>query len=206
MQYWTHRLKSSKNSEERNEHIMKKEYRNSTRTKKMIRTAFVELIGEKKVISSISVAELAERADIAKSTFYNHYEDIYAVADEILKELLDGLDMIIDAMDADKTSDYHIYIKRIFDFLKENEDLYRRVAGSPDAIYFIDRIKHIITKRVFANVKSSYLSKNKSERYVQVSFLANACVDIMVEYFKGNIDMSFDELEKTIMNMLDKMM
>ena len=172
----------------------------------MIRTAFVELIGEKKVISSISVAELAERADIAKSTFYNHYEDIYAVADEILKELLDGLDMIIDAMDADKTSDYHIYIKRIFDFLKENEDLYRRVAGSPDAIYFIDRIKHIITKRVFANVKSSYLSKNKSERYVQVSFLANACVDIMVEYFKGNIDMSFDELEKTIMNMLDKMM
>ena len=70
----------------------------------------------------------------------------------------------------------------------------------------LDRIKHIITKRVFANVKSPYLSKNKSERYVQVSFLANACVDIMVEYFKGNIDMSFDELEKTIMNMLDKMM
>ena len=89
---------------------MKKEYRNSARTKKMIRSAFVDLIGEKKVIASISVAELAERADIAKSTFYNHYDDIYAVADEILKELLDSLDMIIDAMDADKTSDYHIYI------------------------------------------------------------------------------------------------
>ena len=62
---------------------MKREYRNSTRTKKMIRTAFAELIGEKKMISNISVSELAERADIAKSTFYNHYEDIYAVADEI---------------------------------------------------------------------------------------------------------------------------
>ena len=155
---------------------MKKEYRNASRTKKMIRSAFVDLIGEKKVIASISVAELAERADIAKSTFYNHYDDIYAVADEILKELLDSLDMIIDAMDADKTSDYHIYIKRIF------------------------------TKRVFANVKSPFLSKNKTERYVQISFLANACVDIMVDYFKGEIDMSFDELEKTIMSILDKMM
>ena len=185
---------------------MKKEYRNSARTKKMIRSAFVDLIGEKKVIASISVAEIAERADIAKSTFYNHYDDIYAVADEILKELLDSLDMIIDAMDADKTSDYHIYIKRIFNFLKENEDLYRKVSGSPDAIYFIDRIKHIITKRVFSNVKSPFLSKNKTERYVQISFLANACVDIMVDYFKGEIDMSFDELEKTIMSILDKMM
>ena len=48
---------------------MKKEYRNSTRTKKMIRSAFVDLIEEKKLLNSITVAELAERADIAKSTF-----------------------------------------------------------------------------------------------------------------------------------------
>ena len=123
----------------------------------------------------------------------------------MLKELLDGLDMIIDAMDADNTSDYHIYIKRIFDFLKENEALYRKLAGSPDTIFFVDRVKHIITKRVFANVKSPYLSKNKTERYVQISFLANACVDIMVDYFKGNIDMPFDSLENIIMKMLDKM-
>ena len=46
---------------------MKREYRNSIRTKKMIREAFAELIGEKKRISNISVSELAERADIAKA-------------------------------------------------------------------------------------------------------------------------------------------
>lgn len=171
----------------------------------MIRAAFVDLIEEKKVIANISVAELAERADIAKSTFYNHYDDIYAVADELLKDLIGSLEVIIDAMDADKTADYHIYIRRIFSFLKENEELYRRVSGSPDAIYFIDRIKHIITKRVFSNVNSPFLSQNKTERYVQISFLANACVDIMVDYFKGNIDMPFDDFENTIMGILDKM-
>ena len=46
---------------------MKKEYRNSTRTRKMIRSAFVDLIDEKKLISNITVAELADRADIAKA-------------------------------------------------------------------------------------------------------------------------------------------
>jgi len=185
---------------------MKKEYRNSTRTKKMIRTAFVVLIGEKKLISAITVAELAERADIAKSTFYNHYDDVYSVAEEMLDELIGGLDAIIDAMDADPTLDYHIYIKRIFEFLRENEEVYRKVSLSPDAVFFIDRIKGIVTKRVFSNVNSPFLSRNKSERQVQISFVANACVDIMVDYFKGKIDMPFGSLEKLIISMLDKMM
>ena len=182
---------------------MKKEYRNSTRTKKMIRSAFVDLIDEKKLISSITVAELAERADIAKSTFYNHYEDVYAVGEEIMNELLSELDDIIDAMEADNTKDYRVYIKRIFAFLKENQDIYSKVADSPDAIYFIDKIKNIVVKRVLVNIKSPILSKNKNERYVQISFIANACVDIMVNYFKGDIKMSFDELENTVMKLLE---
>jgi AcrR family transcriptional regulator len=183
---------------------MKKEYRNVTRTKKMIRAAFVDLIEEKKLINNITVAELAERADIAKSTFYNHYDDVYSVGDEILNELLRELDEIIDAMEADHTNDYRVYIKRIFAFLRENKDIYSKVAGSPDAIYFIDRIKNIVIQRVLSNINSPYLSKIKSERQVQISFIANACVDTMVNYFKGDIKMSFDELEKTIMRLIER--
>lgn len=184
---------------------MKKEYRNSQRTRKMIREAFAELIGEKRMISDITVAELSDRADIAKSTFYNHYEDIYAVADEMLRELIGKLDVIMDAMGADSTNDYRVYIKSIFAFLKENEELYRKVADSPDAIFFINRIKLYLSKRAFSNIKSAFLSKDKIERYVQIRFFANACVDTMVDYFKGDIEMPFDELEETVMKILNKM-
>ena len=185
---------------------MKREYRNSIRTKKMIRAAFAELIGEKKMIANITVAELAERADIAKSTFYNHYDDVYAVADELMRELTMGLNLIIDAMEADKTNDYSIYVRSIFAFLRENEALYRKVADSPDAIFFINKIKQVVTKRVFSNISSPFLSKNKVERQVQITFLAHACVDTMVDYFKGDIDMKFDDFEKTILRILSLMM
>ena len=183
---------------------MKKEYRNSTRTKKMIRSAFVDLIAEKKLITNITVAELAERADIAKSTFYNHYDDVYAVGEEMMRELMDQLDGIIDAMEADKTADYRIYIKSIFTFLKENEAVYSKLVGSPDALFFIDKIKHIVVKRVLIKINSPLLSKNKTVRHLQISFVANACVDTMVDYFKGNLDMSFDELEKNVMLLLER--
>ena len=170
----------------------------------MIRNAFVDLIDEKKLISNITVAELAERADIAKSTFYNHYDDVYAVADEIMRELMDMLNEIIDAMDADNTQDYRVYIKRIFDFIKENKDIYSKVADSPDAVFFIDKIKHIVITRVLSNINSPYLSQNKAVRHVQISFIANACVDVMVNYFRGDIKMSFDDLEKTVVDLIEK--
>ncbi len=186
------------------EQIMKKEYRNSTRTKKMIRSAFVDLIDEKKVISGITVAELAERADIAKSTFYNHYEDVYAVADEMMRELVDKLESMIDEMEADKTNDYRIYIKGIFGYLKENADIYSKVADSPDAVFFIDKIKRIVIERVLTKIKSPYLSKIKTVRQMQITFVGNACVDTVVDYFRGNLDMTFDELEKNVMLILER--
>ena len=78
---------------------MKKEYRCVTRTKKMIRAAFAELIGEKRNMESITVGELAERADIAKSTFYNHYDDVYAVAEEFENELIGELSATLDEIE-----------------------------------------------------------------------------------------------------------
>ena len=183
---------------------MKREYRNSIRTKKLIRAAFAELIGEKKRISNISVSELSERADIAKSTFYNHYDDVYAIADEMMREIADGLNLIIDAMESDETNDYRLYVKSIFAFIKENEFIYRNLADSPDAVYFIGKIKQVITKRVFSNVASPYLSKNKNERQVQINFLVHACVDTMVDYFRGDINLTFDEFEKVILAILNR--
>ena len=184
---------------------MKREYRNSVRTKKMIRTAFADLLGEKKMISNISVAELAERADIAKSTFYNHYDDIYAVADEMFRELIDSLNVVIDAMIADKTNDYRAYLDKIFDFIKENEELYRKISTSPDALLFIDKIKYVISKKVFSD--SRFLPKNqtKEQIYVYVHFLTNACIDTMLNYLQGDLDMPFDDMKKSVISLIDKM-
>lgn len=65
----------------------------------MIRTAFVELVGEKKNMEIITVGELAERADIAKSTFYNQYDDVYAVAEEFESELIAKLSAVLDEIE-----------------------------------------------------------------------------------------------------------
>ncbi|MBO5365138.1 MAG: TetR family transcriptional regulator, partial [Peptococcaceae bacterium] len=49
-----------------------KSYRNAVRSKTMIRQAFLELLQEKPY-EKITVTDIAQRADLNRSTFYAHY-------------------------------------------------------------------------------------------------------------------------------------
>ena len=55
------------------------------KTKRAIRSAFAELIKEKPM-EKITVKEIAERAEINKTTFYAHYETVYDLVDQLAQE------------------------------------------------------------------------------------------------------------------------
>lgn len=57
------------------------------KTKRSIKNAFMEL-RSKKSLEQITVKELCELAYINKSTFYSHYEDIYALSDALEYEMV----------------------------------------------------------------------------------------------------------------------
>ena len=52
----------------------KAEYRSAIRSKKMIRHAFIELLGST-AADKITVTDLAQKAGLNRGTFYAHYED-----------------------------------------------------------------------------------------------------------------------------------
>ena len=69
------------------------------KTKKSIRNAFIEL-RTNKPLEKITVKELCALACINKSTFYSHYEDIYALSEameqETVASIISGIDHLKD--------------------------------------------------------------------------------------------------------------
>lgn len=67
------------------------------KTENAIKNAFLEL-RSKKALEKITVKELCENAKINKSTFYAHYQDIYALSDaleeEVVKNITDSIPSI----------------------------------------------------------------------------------------------------------------
>lgn len=183
---------------------MRKVYRSVIRTKSKIRSAFVELLREKKNIGNITVSELAERADIAKSTFYNHYEDIYSVAEEFKNELIEKISNLFAEMEQDRNTDYEIYLQKVTDYIKENEEFYQTVVFSTDIHFYIETLKNLLSKKLFETNISLPLSRDKNERYVQIRFITNAYVDIMTDYFSGILNVSLYEVNEIIASMLKR--
>lgn len=62
-------------------------------TKLKIRNAFLDLY-QKKRIEKITVSEICAIAEVHRSTFYRHYDDIYAVLEEIEEVLLKELKQV----------------------------------------------------------------------------------------------------------------
>lgn len=73
------------------------------KTKAAIKNAFMEL-RSKKALEKISIKELCELACINKSTFYSHYEDIYALSDALEIEIVTSILKCIPA-DTEYSSD-----------------------------------------------------------------------------------------------------
>lgn len=165
----------------------------------------MELIAEKKSIDKITVNELAERADITKTTFYYHYEDIYAVAEEFENELIDELNDTIEKISKDNPSDYSEYIRKILAFVKENEKNYRLAANASEMALFTDKLKNIFSKRMVVEASSWGFSSDYEKRAVQVYFLGSACVDTMVRYLKGDLCDSLDTVGDVIIEAIDKL-
>ena len=72
-----------------------KDNRSTRRTRSAIRDALTEMLAVKPV-GKITVQELIDKANICRTTFYAHYEDIYdllsEVENDILSEIREGLE------------------------------------------------------------------------------------------------------------------
>lgn len=57
------------------------------KTKKSLKNAMIEMLG-KKDFEHITITELCRKAEVSRITFYSHYNDKYALLDDIFEDML----------------------------------------------------------------------------------------------------------------------
>jgi len=178
------------------------EYRNARRSKKAIKEAFAELLSEKNDINKITVKELVDRADVSKSTFYGHYQDIYAVSEEFELEITNLLESILNDYVHTHTNNFSNYIIKLISLLKENEELYKKIFASDLPGKFIDKLKDMCNDAIVKDVKLKFLATDPKIRLTQIDFVTNGVIHLFADYFKGKLSQTLDEIGEGINNIL----
>ena len=162
----------------------------SKKTRNLIKKTFAELMNEKKELSKITVTELVKRAEITRSTFYTHYDDIYEVINDYQLETIELL--VSDDKILNSIKDIYDYFDEIFDCLKKNEEIYKMLLASNGSLIFLEHLKRLAGEKIYNALK--IILKNNKYLELDVNFYMNGVISELVKYFRGQSDYSLEEI------------
>jgi AcrR family transcriptional regulator len=136
--------------------------RRISKTKKVIKDCFIQLIREKG-FEKITVKDLTEKANINRGTFYLHYKDKYDLLEQGQNEILKEIEHIMSK--ASKEIEKFIPIKesnQVSPFLTEiythigyNSDFMSVILGTRGNLYFQTKLKDLIRRFIANNITNN---------------------------------------------------
>lgn len=181
-----------------------KEYRSAIRSRELIRNAVCELTKEK-AVDKITVSDIVNSANINRSTFYAHYQDIFALYDEIENEILEEMYDLLGKFD------YHHFFEEPFPlflelckFLELKLDYYKTLANSSRGDAFFDRVKYLFEEYMLAASNTPTEIRSSKSFAARTCFFVGGFINLLKKWFSDEIAMSAEELAKEFSELMRK--
>lgn len=152
-------------------------------TKRLLQGALVDLMREKP-IRDVTVKELCQRADVNRSTFYLHYQDIYSLMEElegeISQELTAALSQMSQAADQDSFSAFYT---AIFTLFARHAELCEILLGENGDKAFVEQVFAMGREKCVAEWARIYPKAPKQQVEMYYTFLSSGCVGLLRAWF-----------------------
>lgn len=169
-------------------------YKNALRSKKLIREAFIALV-EEKDFSKVTVTDIVKMADINRGTFYAHYADTRAIAQEMQDEVIDGIRALLNEFRFESfLLNPQPQLLKISQWLETDMLAYRRLIHLRGAEHFIMRLKEIFVKLITTDTDIPEFIKALPEYPIHTHFLAGGIISIYQAWISGTLDCSGEEI------------
>jgi AcrR family transcriptional regulator len=120
------------------------------RTLATLQRALIDLVQEQD-LSQITVADVADRADVSRSTFYDHYRDVHELAEVACTSMLDDMFRSVLAIYAARghptgpAEDPDPALTAFFSHFAEHASLYRSLLGPTGSARVIEHVRRRTT-------------------------------------------------------------
>ena len=141
------------------------------KTERAIKNAFLEL-RSRKPLGKITVKELCSLAAINKSTFYSHYEDIYALSDKMESETIVSVLKNISSQQEEPFKNPDVFTRNLYMALISNNTLINLLFSGTEKARLGDCLETEL-KRLICEKYPDY--KEDPQRDIMLSFCIQGC-------------------------------
>lgn len=148
-------------------------------TKRKLRASLMKMV-LRKPLRSITVKELTNDADVNRSTFYFHYQDVKAMVKEMEGEFFNDFAAALEAIDQ-KSHDSLLILARC---LENHMDLCKIVLGSNGDMEFLEEMKNIIEEKISRIWKSAVPEMSDEDLQILDAFLIGGVVSTLQRWVR----------------------
>lgn len=176
------------------------ENRSVRNTKARLYEALMQLMSEKP-ITSISVKELTELADVNRGTFYFHYSDVYAMLSSIEDDFFTELSDVMSRSVPDPDTKFS-YLAEIFRFVGENREFCSILLGENGDMQFLRRILAFVDEK--CSSLWSILIPGADEQTFQMynSFIISGCIGLIRFWLNDGLKKTPEEISAVAVSMI----
>lgn len=184
------------------------EDRRISRTKYLIRQAWVSLI-EEKGFETLSVKDITTRANINRGTFYLHYKDKLDLLDQTLKEIAQNMgDIALEINDLSSaelrnTTMVSAVIIRLFRYFNANAPLIKALlpVKGPNSLQYA--IKEMMWQNIFENNRANHIKQENllvPKEYL-ISYIISAHIGVIQEWLEKEVRETPEEMAEILINL-----
>lgn len=178
------------------------------RSKFLIREAFFALMQEVGYYN-ITVSAISQRAKINRKTFYNHYESIDALYNDVLQTQIDALlENVMQEPSSDLYSPECLYnkIKTLLYNLSANINSMQILMNDISSHQLTKRLSEQLLRKIVNKAATQYLERNNSD--IPVDLLSDSIEAIFITvikwYIKNSATYSEEDAAQLFMKLITK--
>lgn len=161
-------------------------------TKNLIKKEFMQLLKERS-FHTITIATLSDRCEISRNTFYYHYEDIYSLVKEILRDELQKVDEEFNA-----TFSWEESLLHAASFLLENkkaaQNLFHSIDKKDTDAYLYKICESVMSKYVENECRSKKIVAKERDKRIVIDFYRAALVGLLDKWMQEGMTESPNEM------------
>jgi AcrR family transcriptional regulator len=181
--------------------MAKCEDRRIQRTRQSLRTALFTLVREKG-FETVSVQEIADRANVGRTTFYAHFDN----KEELLLCGFDALDRQLRQRQReahrhrDDSGAYLLgFSRELFEHADDHRDVFHALVGRRSGVAVQHRLRDLLVALVRDDVKSVLSASNTrpAQREALVQFIAGAFLNLLIWWLDATPRQTPEEIDRT---------
>jgi AcrR family transcriptional regulator len=170
-------------------------------TRMVLKESLMALLKEKP-ISSLTIKEICELADLNRSTFYAHFSSQYDLLNAIEEEFVEDMVSTLNQYNFSKEEDALKMTEKILEYIARNSDVCQMLLGENSDIHFQKKGMKITQEYIFKNWITDSQFDRETFEYINI-FVVSGSIYAIKNWVENGMKKTPREMAEIINNFIN---